>query len=67
MIHFTIIHLSKIQISKSSFNKAQFAEDIQNGKYNQLKTEKVFIHDDDIYLLNIATGKISRITQTEAE
>jgi dipeptidyl aminopeptidase/acylaminoacyl peptidase len=52
--------------SKSTFNKAQFAEDIQNGKYNQFETEKVFVHDNDIYLLDIATGKVVRITQTEA-
>ena len=58
--------LSESKISKSSFNNAQFAEDIQDGKYNQLKTEKVFVHENDIYLLNIATGKVSRITQTEA-
>ncbi len=58
--------LSENKISESSFNKAQFAEDIQNGKYNQLKTEEVFVHENDIYLLNIATGKVFRITQTEA-
>src|SRR4051794_5185855 len=40
--------LSESKISKSSFNKSKFAEDIQHGKYNQLKTEKVFVHENDI-------------------
>src|ERR1044072_5446456 len=53
--------------SRSTFNMAQFAEDMQNGKYNELKSEKVFAHNNDIYLLNMATGKVLRITQTEAQ
>lgn len=54
------------KVSTLSFNEAKLAEDISNGKYNTAKTEIVFVHKDDIFLLNILTGKVSRITQTEA-
>ena len=64
---FYVYTLAQSGNSKSALNKAQFAQDIQNGKYNTSETEKVFVHDDDIYLLNISTGKILRITQPEAQ
>ena len=44
-----------------------FAEDISNGKYNAAKTKIVFIHNGDVYLLNILTKNILRITQTADE
>ncbi len=57
--------LGENQISKSNFTEGQLAEDISNGRYNNTKTEITFIHNNDVYLLNIASGKNIRITQTE--
>src|SRR5690349_13259363 len=57
--------LSEKKISKSSFKDAELAEDISEGKYNDAKSEITFVHNDDIFLLHISTGKIIRITQTE--
>lgn len=58
--------LTENKISKSLFNHEQLAEDIANGRYNQAKTAIVFVHNNDIYFLNLPGGKTIRVTQTEA-
>ncbi len=58
--------LAENKISKSSYIQEKFDEDIASGKYNHTKTQIAFTHNGDVYLLNIATTKIVRITQTEA-
>ena len=55
------------KISKAKYIDAILAEDISNGKYNTSKTKIAFIHNADVYLLNIADKKILRITHTDGE
>lgn len=54
------------KISKSNFIDGQLATDISNGRYNIAKTQIAFIYNNDVYLLEVTTGKTIRITQTEA-
>lgn len=56
--------LSVKKISKASYANGKLTEDVSKGNYNRSKTRICFTHNDDIYLLDINTGKISRITQT---
>ena len=55
------------KIVKQKYLAAVLADDISNGKYNSAKTKITFIHNNDVYLLNIATKNITRITQTEGQ
>lgn len=58
--------LAEHTISKSLFNEEQLAENISNGKYNQAKTAIVFVHNNDIYLLNLTGRNTIPVTQTES-
>jgi dipeptidyl aminopeptidase/acylaminoacyl peptidase len=55
------------KIDEVSYISATLAEDISKGKYNAAKTKIAFIHNGDVYVLNIATKTSIRITQTVAE
>ncbi len=57
--------LADNKISKATYIQKQLAEDIANGTLNKAKTAMAFIHNNDVYMITIATGKIMRITQTE--
>ncbi|MBS1744622.1 MAG: prolyl oligopeptidase family serine peptidase [Bacteroidetes bacterium] len=59
--------LSNHKIEKLSYTDKQLARDISFGNYNTAKTKIAFIHDGDVFLLNVATGKMLRITQTTDE
>lgn len=51
--------------AKLNYKDAQLAKAIDGGTYNHAHTKKVFSYKADIHLLDIASGKITRITQTE--
>ena len=52
------------KISKFSYLDAKLAEDISNGIYNSAKTKIAFTHNDDVYVLTIASKNIIRVTST---
>lgn len=60
-------NLSSLKIDKLSYLDKRMARDISSGNYNIAKTKITFTHDGDVYLLNIATNKMLRITQTADE
>ena len=62
-----IYDVASNKIVKQKYQDAVLEEDISNGKYNSTKTKITFIHNNDVYLLNIATKSIVRITQTEGQ
>ena len=49
---------------KSSYKEAQFATAISNGIYNHARNKILFDYTGDIYLLDVLSGKPTRITQT---
>lgn len=59
--------LSNNKIEKQSYINALLAEDISRGKYNGLKTKIAFIHNGDVYVLNIAAKNVLRVTQTSEQ
>ena len=59
--------LAENKISKALYADGKLAEDISNGRYNLSKTKIAFIHNGDVYLLNITTKNILRVTQTSGE
>lgn len=57
--------ISDKAVSKINYNDAQQATAINNGVYNNLRSRLVYSYKGDIYLINITTGKTTRITKTE--
>ena len=53
-------------ISKINYNDARQAEAMNNGVYNHLRNRLVYSYKGDIYLVNIAINKTTRITKTAA-
>lgn len=52
---------------KMNYKDAQLAKAIAGGTYNHARTKIVFSNRGDIYLLDVASGKIIRITQTQED
>lgn len=57
--------LSQHNISKAEYEKGQLAEDVSNGACNKARTAIAFIHNNDVCVIRIASGKLTRVTQTE--
>ncbi|MEP6465208.1 MAG: S9 family peptidase [Parafilimonas sp.] len=52
------------KIEKLAYSDAEFSKDISNGIFNTAKNKIAFIHNDDVYVLTIASKNIIRITNT---
>ncbi len=50
---------------KLKYHDAGFEKAISAGTYNLAKNKIAFIFNDDLYLLDVATGESKRITQTD--
>ena len=59
--------LSSKEIVKLNYKDAQLAKAIAGGTYNHVRTKIVFSYKGDIHLLDVASGKITRITQTQED
>ncbi len=55
------------KIEKARYIHAVLARDIANGNYNTSKSKIAFIHNGDVYLLNVISKQLLRITQTADE
>jgi dipeptidyl aminopeptidase/acylaminoacyl peptidase len=64
---FYIYKLNSKQPEKLNYNEALKYKAINNGKYNKNYTSITYSYKGDIYLLNIATGIATPITQTEEQ
>jgi dipeptidyl aminopeptidase/acylaminoacyl peptidase len=52
---------------KVSYNEALRSREISEGIYNKARTKIAYIYKADVYLLDLGSGKTTRITQTESE
>jgi dipeptidyl aminopeptidase/acylaminoacyl peptidase len=60
--------MQNVTINKETYNNSQMVKAIANGVYNQAHTKIAFDFKADLYLMDIATSHLTRITQTaEAE
>ncbi|MEP7141494.1 MAG: DPP IV N-terminal domain-containing protein, partial [Ferruginibacter sp.] len=52
---------------KLNYKDAQLAKAIRGGTYNHAHTKITFIYKEDVHLIDIISGKINRVTQTQEE
>lgn len=50
---------------KANLQEIQLVQSVNNAVFNDKRTKKVYTHKGDIYLVDIATNKTTRITQTQ--
>ncbi len=61
---FYIYQLNSKAPVKLAYNDAQLAQAIHDGAYNNARSQIAYAYKGDIYLLDIPSNKITRITQT---
>lgn len=53
------------EIAKAGYIEQQLSKAIQGGAYNSSRSQIIYTFYNDIFLLDIKTGKTTRVTQTE--